>query len=351
MLVLFTSILVAQTNYIRNESFESANFYPTRPTPSGITGNPFSAGNYPTYWTKPTNGSADFISDVNQNTCSYNTSINPTGPWVCPADNWMGCENPHTGDAYMGIYTSGMVYGTSTFREMLQCEIDPAQASNGLVAGQCYTLSFYVSRADFSEYATPIQVNFSSAQATQYEATAGYFGTMGLTAHLESPTITQTSGWTLVTFGYTATGGEKWMTIGFFEEEEINAQLNPKIQYVGAPGGWCTRSNDGGNKAYYYIDDVTLTFSGGNFTPSSGYVFSNTTINNANWQNKNVLLNGNITFTGSSTIDNCTIHCTKTCTITIANGADVTNTGTTYSSGCGHMWNGARCNRPVSASL
>lgn len=327
----------AQTNYVLNGSFEYVTTCPNTMTNSGVSPNTFDPNKYPDDWKKPTNGSADLISNCYN---AYNPATNPNGPYVWTLDNIGGCQNPQEGQNYMGFAASGASIHGGPFREMLQCTLSTAVAPNGLVAGQCYTLEFWVSLADLSERATPIHVNFSggSAAPTQYATSPGYFGTMNLVPNLITPTVTNTTGWDHIVMPYTALGGEKYMTIGFFEDES-----SPNIITVTPNSSSCSSISNPrvSDYAYYYIDNVSLFISGGLFTPTSGYVFSNTTLNNINWSNSNVLLDGNITLTGtSSQITNCTVHCTKNCKITIPNGAIVDISSSTFRTGCDHMWNG-----------
>lgn len=339
IMLLLGSMMHAQTNYVLNGSFEDVNSCPNRPGTNGIPPAPaFDANKFPQYWQQPTNGSTDLINDC-VNTCTYNSSINPGGPWVCVTDNIMGCQPAQNGYNYVGIYTSGTTFSGGPYREMVQCTLN---ISGGLVAGQCYTLEFYASLSDNSAYATPLQINFSSGSTppTQYDNTNGYYGTMGLTPQLTTRLINHTNSWEHYVFPYTALGGEKYMTIGFFED-----QSSPNIVAVTPASGNCTISHPSISNAYIYIDNVSLVVSGGNFIPSTGYVYSNTTLTNINWSNKNVLLDGNITFNGATNqMTNCDVHCTKTCKITIASSSALTTDGTTFSTGCDHMWEGFELN-------
>jgi len=153
--------------------------------------------------------------------------------------NEFGWQQAHSGVGYSGIILYHEDIQQS--REYLQVKLDP-----GIVAGTCYRFEMYVSISNgYSMYTTDaIGVYFSE------DSIYGYNN------YLPLPFITQlnntvgnypdTSGWTLVSIDFTATGNEKYAIIGNFND---NIQTN--IMTINPTSLFPT--------VYSYVDDVSLS--------------------------------------------------------------------------------------------
>lgn len=190
MRILFLFLLgcaVNAQNLVQNGGFEAYNTCPT------IAGDITNAD----YWTVPLNAiqSSDYY-----NICA-------TAATVQIPDNAMGSQLPYEGNAYAGLYTYTVNPLTPNFREYLQ-----TQLSTPLVAGQNYLISFYVSCADNVKYAT----NALGALLTEQPVTsAQYYFPLNITPTVMSQSIvTDTTGWTLISGNYLATGNEQYLIVG-----------------------------------------------------------------------------------------------------------------------------------------
>ncbi|HKR07096.1 MAG TPA: hypothetical protein VJY62_20835, partial [Bacteroidia bacterium] len=167
-------------------------------------------------WCKPTYGSTDYY----HNNC----------PGIQPAS-----QIPHGGDAYFGVIAYN--YGTE-YREYATGEL-----SVPLTAGVQYTVEFNVSLNDgyiqaineMGAYLSPMlpgpYPNSLHIPVTPQIQNSGILGS--------------TSSWMLVTGTFIAAGGERFITIGNFNDD-----LNTTITMVG---------NTGSFGAYYFVDDVSVS--------------------------------------------------------------------------------------------
>ncbi len=220
-----TAELVAQ-NLVPNPGFEDLT---TCPGDASLV-------NLAAPWISPTMGSTDLF-----NTCAGG-SCNTATPWVCVPLNWTGEQMPHTGQGYAGFFVTWS--GEENYREYVQAEL-----TEPLVAGMAYTVSFHVSLADDGNMAT------SSIGAHLSVEPITLAGTTPLTCCpaqvISEEIITDKENWTLITGCYTATGGERYITIGNFNLW----QDSPNEQVTGG-------TTDHG---FYYLDDVSVT-EGGSLT-------------------------------------------------------------------------------------
>lgn len=162
--------------------------------------------------------------------------------------NFAGIETPHSGTAYGGIYCYFNTQGN--YREYIQQQLQAP-----LIAGQWYTLTFWVSLSDYSGRAIDhLGAYISTAQPTQL-----FTGVITATPQIISTqTITTTNGWVPISGNYQAIGGEQWITIGSFETDQVQ-QHPTMVPFPTASNPYFpnppTNPNHG---AYYYIDDITL---------------------------------------------------------------------------------------------
>ncbi len=223
-LILNSSILFGQ-NLVPNPSFEYHTRCPfdTTSFPSG-----FLLLAYP--WQNPsTVGNGDSSPDL-FDTCSTNVGFSvPNNAW--------GNEYPHTGNAYSGIYC---YYKWILSREYIQVQlIDSLQKKTP------YCVEFYVSLADVSTYAAN---NIGAYFSVDAISMTGYSNLPYIPQVINSNNnlLINKHGWKKVSGSFIANGGEKYITIGNFNDDPSTDTI-----FVDSTG-W-----DGGI-AYYYIDDVSI---------------------------------------------------------------------------------------------
>jgi len=161
---------------------------------------------------------------------------------LCVPTNIRGNQLAHSGNSYAGV----LVGAGETGREYLQVEL-----LSKLESGKKYELSYYVSLADDNERAIDrMGVYFSSSKIStvnQFSYTpqslspSGYF-------------LSDKINWMLIKDTIVAVGGEKYMTVGNFNDE---ANTN-YIKGLGGPVNMFYWPVLGLPYAYYYFDDFNL---------------------------------------------------------------------------------------------
>ena len=170
-----------------------------------------------------TNSSSSDLFD----TCSH------TG-FVGAPTNLLGFQLARTGSAYTGI----IVYAdTSNEREYIEVALD-----SPLIANKKYCVEFYVSLYYSATCISNFGAYFSldSLLDTTYSTAINYVAPQ--IENLSTNFLNDTLNWMLVSGCFTASGGERFMTIGNFE-----LPPNTNVQYLG-----------GGTFSYYYIDDISV---------------------------------------------------------------------------------------------
>ncbi|MCT4582833.1 MAG: PKD domain-containing protein [Flavobacteriales bacterium] len=225
---------------VSNGSFEN----PSSPCPAGL-----GSIDNATDWSNTYN-------NVVGDTCSSTDLFNTCGlaGVVSVPNNLAGSQTAHSGNAYAGILVYGEPVGQN-YREYVQNHLTAP-----LVAGQTYCLSVWVSLADNSHFSianfgvkfTPTPINIS---CTGIGSTA--LSDNGFTPDVSysGPQVDDTDCWTLLTFDYTATGGEEYVTFGNFENAG-GTTTAPNVPASTLPGGI---GFSGENSSYYYVDDMELT--------------------------------------------------------------------------------------------
>lgn len=160
-------------------------------------------------------------------------------------NNIFGNQTPYNNSyGYAGIIT----YSTSTidYREYLV-----APLSGSLIAGQSYTLSFYISLSDKSRFASR---NIGAWLTTSIPIQSATYSNLSVPnaslAAVITTYTTNTAGWTPVTATFTATAAQSnalYIVIGNFETDASQAPQT----IIPAP-------TNGLNFTYYYIDEVSL---------------------------------------------------------------------------------------------
>jgi len=187
---------------------------------------------------------ADSISSSN------NTSVDLYSKTACGRDygvpaNYMGTQESKTGSNYAGIIAfyaddAGLFSTKPGYRKY--SEYVQLAFHEPLLAGKAYTVSFNASLAEKSAYAVSgLGVYFSN---DKMDVKNNAF--LNVTPHVVSWSILAAREWTVVTGTYVASGGERYLTLGCFD------QFMDTVK-VAAP------NTNNSRKAYYYIDDVGLT--------------------------------------------------------------------------------------------
>ena len=214
-LLLFAFCLYAESqNLIPNPSFE---IYDTCPyNPSQI--------NFAPPWFSANTGTPDYF-----NSCNSSFFNVP--------NNFLGYQTAKSGLGYCGL----TFYNNTTAANLR--EYIEIQLSDTLITGVTYCVSFYVSLANVSRYATSnISAYFSNSILTN--ATQNYINVIPQIQNDTNNIVTDTVNWFLVWDTYVAVGGEKYFTIGNFE-----TNINSKIDSI--VGNFQP-------DAYYYVDDISV---------------------------------------------------------------------------------------------
>lgn len=196
-------------------------------------------------WYSPSKGTPDYF-----NICS---KINVNVPV-----NLMGHQWAKEGNAYIGLISAEHPdiknnRRTRNYREYIQTEL-----KSSLKKDSIYKLSFYLSLAPNSKFA----LNYMGAAITCKKLKGRH--TVILTDKVVACTdtskiITERGDWFLVESVFKANGGEKFLTIGNFIDDDqmkyellnisdLRKSLQEKINFTGV--------------AYYYVDDVSLVITG-----------------------------------------------------------------------------------------
>lgn len=338
----------AQSNLVPYGDFES---YSALAIELNATLNPCYNGEFPTGWVSPTSGTPDMISDGTI-PCDYGHNNAGCGfyPQVCEFDNKMGCQMMMPATApyqsvshvYMGIYTAGTApnFPNDPFREYIRTNLN---VSGGLSAGQCYRLTYYVSRADMTKFATPVQALITNQDLTNTNSFAGVLNPGGANWFRPSIVIDK-QGWTRFDYDFIAQGGETYLYLGFFED-----QNGPIVYDDNAPMD-CEETagfddvyyaNNTPTAAYYYIDNISMFATAGpTFAPD--FTFTNTNPNiSGTFSNQEILISGDVTISANTIFDGCTVKCNDGSTITVPyNKTLQILNNTVIEAGCANMWDG-----------
>jgi len=222
---LLSQLCFAQ-NLVPNYSFE---VYDTCPNGPGLV-------RYAIPWLQPSLGTTDYF-----NAC-WDSSVAWFGNVDVP-NNIIGYQYARTGNAYGGFFAAYPTYDTLNYREYLEVKL-----SSPLQAGITYYISFWVSLADSSNYATDdIQLHLSND--TIKNDTSYLLIASSQISNASGNFITDKLNWTQIKGEYIALGGEEFITIGNFLDD-----LNTDTVFVLGGGNI---NND--NLGYYYLDDVCVS--------------------------------------------------------------------------------------------
>lgn len=222
-----TSFNVFSQNLVPNGSFE---IYSQCPDPATVDPMPDNMIDLATGWSNPTGWSPDYF-----NACVPYT---PFELYSVPENLW-GFQNARTGNAYAGLVSAQI---TANAREYIQTELTAP-----LVAGKQYLVTFYVSLSHICTYAS----NNIGAYFSNTPVSVAHSWVLPYTPQISNNPftnpLTDTLGWTEVSGVFTAQGGEKYMTIGNFNDDASTDTTHKPV----LPSPWWTGS-------YHYIDDVSV---------------------------------------------------------------------------------------------
>jgi OmpA-OmpF porin, OOP family len=165
-------------------------------------------------------------------------------PEIGAPNNIYGKEEPKEGENYAGIV--GFSYGDKVPRSYLM-----AKFKTPLKKDVKYCVSFYVSLAEWSKYASnQIGANISKKEFGTDQKSAIIDQTHII--HPDNKIFNALYGWEKVCGTFVAEGGEKYITIGnFTSNEDTKKETNKKPADM--------KSGSQIIAAYYYIDDVSVT--------------------------------------------------------------------------------------------
>ncbi|HZX62712.1 MAG TPA: hypothetical protein VFE66_05800 [Bacteroidales bacterium] len=214
LLFMFPAVLFSQ-NLVINPDFETKN------------GCPNASGQFilAEEWFSPNIGTPDYFNDCSS-TMEYGTEYNTKGGQI-----------PHSGHGYMGILSENL--HNNEFFEYLETHL-----KEPLKSDQQYCLKLYLSLGDCDFALDELGAVFSQSILKDLQVKKIVLPYLPLT---NGSVLSDTEKWMCIKGIYKAKGGEKFLTIGYFDKEDkfIRVRMNPK--------------NDPTFKsAYYFIDDVTM---------------------------------------------------------------------------------------------
>ena len=215
ILFLLVSVQVYSQNLVPNSDFESK-----IDCPSALGEIEFAKG-----WISPNIGTPDYFNDCSSSFL-FGTEFNKKGGQI-----------PHSGHGYGGIQISNL--HKNFHYEYLETEL-----TSPLQSGILYCIKMYVSLGN-SDCAVK-ELGAVISQTLIKSTDPGKFNLPFMQLVNDYP-LTDSLSWVCVKGVYKANGNEKFLTFGFFgnDEDFIRLRLNPKLD-----SSFYT--------AYYFIDDVTM---------------------------------------------------------------------------------------------
>ncbi len=202
--------LKGQNNLVPNPSFEDTVFCPTNHGQIG-----WALG-----WINPNLASPDYFSSCNG------------GLFGVPS-NLVGFRYAFDGNAYAGIFT----YINGGYREYIEIQL-----LDSLKYAEKYVVEFYVSKTAYS-----VAINRFGAYFSDNLILSSNNLNLPFIPQIESNPnqyYTDTSGWTKITGIYQSSGGERYLTIGNFYDDN-----NTDTVHVGVTSPFTS---------YYYIDMISV---------------------------------------------------------------------------------------------
>ncbi len=208
----------SQINLVKNPSFEDTIMCPNM---WGYV------DPYVYFWINPTISTPDYY-----NSCA----VFGTGCSV-PLNAPNVFQYPFTGNGYCGVFAFEIPNPNE--RDYIQ-----GQLTDSLIAGEQYTVSFYVNLANFSA----ISISNMGAYLSSTPISNGSGALLSYIPQIIGTTyIDDTLAWVLIKGDFTALGGERYITIGNFFDDGNTDTLTV---YPGSFGST--------KISYYYIDEVSV---------------------------------------------------------------------------------------------
>jgi len=209
---------VAAQNLVPNPGFE---VYDTCPhNLSAISYSP-AYNNFPTV--------KDWIDPLQSTTPDYYNTCATPGPAGLPATS-LGYKQPHAGNACAGIIPWEGFFVNNVlakdYREYVETRL-----TSPLEAGHQYCVSFYVSSVlSGNQYFNLVCMNRIGAKFSSTELSSNTTSNI-LSPYSISDTLGQlgndTAHWRKISGTYTASGGEQWLTLGYFDSVAQYTEVSP----------------------------------------------------------------------------------------------------------------------------
>ena len=200
---------------------------------------------------------------------SCETSTNGVNRWGVP-QNLAGYELSHSGKGYIFICTYG------SFQQANYRNYAVGNLSKKLDAGKKYRIKMYVSLADSFITACNNMAIYFSDTLPIYNV-SGYLLNFNFTNNLPiqfHQNLSNKVGWTLLDTIFTASGYEKWLTIGNFKKDDES-----DTTFI---GGNSIQTNFVWDYSAYYIDDVSVELVDETGLEEDGNAFGITILPNPN---------------------------------------------------------------------
>lgn len=156
--------------------------------------------------------------------------------------NGLGYQEAHTGDGYFGMHAG---YGSGfTYYEYVTAELDEP-----LIEGQVYCVSFYLASGNDTNEVNCITDKFG-ALFTPSQIFEPNFDKLDENPQIMSTPMEMidTEGWMYFQDKFTANGGEKYITLGQFNDFQ---NLNVQVFSSSTPSSF-------DRLTYYYLDDIRV---------------------------------------------------------------------------------------------
>ena len=242
LIVLCPGFSQAQINLVPNSSFEGYNSCPDR-SPFNVGNNSFSFPTILDWWTP---SGMDYF-----NAC-YSDSGNI---FSVPGNHW-GFQEGHTGDAYMGLT---LFEGTLKNNALNYRDYAETQLTASLKPGLTYRVAFYVSPYDIlpgtSSQGYLLAQNVEAfISSFEVPFSGPHIFLQNITPQISNPPsnlISDTAGWTKIEGSFVAGGGEQYITIGNFDDDQSTRFYNRFYSSLD--------SDFVDYHSSYYLDDVSVT--------------------------------------------------------------------------------------------
>lgn len=225
-LALCVFSLNAQQNLVPNGSFEE---YDTCPVSNNLNDGQFERCKG---WWSPTLGTPDYFNQCNNN-------INGV---VGVPNNFWGYQEPFEGNGYVGF---GAISWTKDSIKVTGLEYIQTKLNQSLAPCKNYYFRMYISCANGSPYGVG-RVGAYVSKLSLHNVNLNVLEAIPQIIH-QGPPLIDTLFWSKIEGTFTAEGGEKFLTIGYFFNILTNdtafIQQYSNINEVGA---------------YYYVDNVSL---------------------------------------------------------------------------------------------